>query len=527
MHAELRVIDLLTEAASAMCESNHSRTTHGVATPSIECDLELARILLRDLGAVRVSPPERTFAQGKTEEATPMTLYLRQLDLAAAQWLSRHGASFLRAGLAVVYIWFGALKFVPGLSPAEGLIERTVAWAIEPALFLPFLAMWECVIGLGLWLNRWNRAVLVLLLAHMGGTALPCVVCPELVWSQFPCVWTLEGQYILKNLVLIGGALTLAGSSKISAETLRVSQPFVFPPVTRTRGLSSRLLSSCNHSPVTQESRAKTRRSEPMPRLLIVIALVASVFGVLFTVSAGGTAPVKAAAVVSASVDVGSKTSEGAADSAAGKPLSFEIAFGTHLDMNLPEQDVFIERVPGSGEVFRVTTGDHNMKAPLFKTAVEVKHNPFDPNALGPHPKGEEFGMTLGQWLKHQGTGKYTFENGEGHLDLQFSGLVPNGVYTMWHSFIALPPTEPFSGALDLPLGARDGSESVFVADASGEARFKHSFHPGLEMSDVWTTSMLAINYHSDGKTYGGVPGSFGLSAHVPLFVLLPNRDGI
>ena len=207
--------------------------------------------------------------------------------------------------------------------------------------------------------------------------------------------------------------------------------------------------------------------------------------------------------------------------------IEFKVAFMTHLDMNLPEQDVFIEREPGSGQVYRVTKGDNNMKAPLYKTAVEVKHDPFDPKAIGPHPKGEPMGITLGQWLRHAGTGTYKYEKGTGHLDLEFSGLVPNGVYTMWHAFIALPPTEPFSGTLDLPLGARDGSESVFVADADGKAAFKHSFKPGLQMSDVWTTSMLAINYHSDGKTYGGLPGNFGLNAHVPLFVMLPKRPGL
>ena len=207
--------------------------------------------------------------------------------------------------------------------------------------------------------------------------------------------------------------------------------------------------------------------------------------------------------------------------------ISFEIAFMTHLEMNLPEQDVYIEREAGSNEVFRVTTGDNDMKAPLYKTAVAVKHDPFDPKAVGPHPKGEALGMTLGQWLKHRGTGTYSYRDGVGHLKLSFEGLVPNGVYTMWHAFMALPPTTPFSGTLDLPLGARDGSESVFTADANGKAEFVHSFRPGLQMSDVWTTSMLAINYHSDGKTYGGVPGDFGLNAHIPLFVMLPQREGI
>ena len=207
--------------------------------------------------------------------------------------------------------------------------------------------------------------------------------------------------------------------------------------------------------------------------------------------------------------------------------VSVDLAFVTHLDLDLAEQDVYIERVKGSGEVYRVTKGDHDMNAPLYAAAKYVPHDPFNPDALGPYPKGEAMGMTLGQWLKHQGTGTYTCEEGEGYLELQFTGLVPNGVYTMWHFFMAIPPPVPFTGTLDLPLGARDGSESVFVADANGKAKFKHKFKPCLEMSDVWTTAGLAINYHSDGKTYGGHPGEFGTVSHIPLFVMLPLRDGI
>ena len=75
--------------------------------------------------------------------------------------------------------------------------------------------------------------------------------------------------------------------------------------------------------------------------------------------------------------------------------------------------------------------------------------------------------------------------------------------------------------------GVQSEAESVFRADENGHAKFQHSFKPGLQMSDVWTTAMLAINYHSDGKTYGALPGNFGLNAHVPLFVMLPPRKGL
>ena len=204
---------------------------------------------------------------------------------------------------------------------------------------------------------------------------------------------------------------------------------------------------------------------------------------------------------------------------------SIDLVFTTHRDANLPEQGVFIERVAGSGEIYCPTVRDNDMDAPLYKSVGPIPHNPFDADAVGPHTKGEAFGMTLGEWLQHGGTGTFTCRNGEGHLDTQFTGLIPNGVYTMWHAFTAIPATKPFSGFLDLPLGARDGSTSVFVADARGRATFRHTFKPCLQMSGAWTTSMLAVNYHSDGKTYAAHAGDLGYNAHVPLFVMLPPRD--
>jgi hypothetical protein len=74
--------------------------------------------------------------------------------------------------------------------------------------------------------------------------------------------------------------------------------------------------------------------------------------------------------------------------------VSIDLAFITHLDADLPEQDVYIERVPGSGEIWRVTKGDNDMNAPLYKAAEETPHDPFNADAIGPHTKGEPLGMT-------------------------------------------------------------------------------------------------------------------------------------
>ena len=134
---------------------------------------------------------------------------VHRLENAATDWLARNGVHILRLGLGVVFLWFGALKLVPGMSPAEALVAKTVSWAVDPTWFLPVLAIWECAIGLGLIVNRLQRLTLLLLFAHMPGTFMPLVVCPELVWSSFPFGWTLEGQYILKNLVFVAAGWTV------------------------------------------------------------------------------------------------------------------------------------------------------------------------------------------------------------------------------------------------------------------------------------------------------------------------------
>ena len=95
-------------------------------------------------------------------------------------------------------------------------------------------------------------------------------------------------------------------------------------------------------------------------------------------------------------------------------PVSIDLAFVTHLDLDLAEQDVYIERTIGSSDVYRMTKGDHNMKAQLFATAEETPHDPFNADAVGPFKKGASLGFSLGEWLKHQGTGTYTCSEGEG-----------------------------------------------------------------------------------------------------------------
>ena len=127
------------------------------------------------------------------------------------------GEPVLRFGLGVVFIWFGVLKPL-GVSPAADLVARTVYWGVDPDWFIPVLGWWEVAIGIclidpGRWLGmgRWmTRAGILLMFLQMPGTFIPLVLLPDVTWQSFG-VPTLEGQYIIKNLVLIGAALYLGG----------------------------------------------------------------------------------------------------------------------------------------------------------------------------------------------------------------------------------------------------------------------------------------------------------------------------
>lgn len=208
-------------------------------------------------------------------------------------------------------------------------------------------------------------------------------------------------------------------------------------------------------------------------------------------------------------------------------PEQMTLSFIFHIDEQMAEQDVFYERVEGSGEVFRPTAATREMDAALYAPATAVPHNFLDTSDVGPYPKGKPLGITLGAWFAAKGAGTYSCKDGTGEIDIAFENLVPNGVYTMWHDFMVWPPTEPFIGTYDLPFGARDGSENVFVADEEGDARFKRKITPCLQLSGEHLAADLAIAWHSNGATYGPLPGEFSTNTHVQLYVGLPKRAGL
>ena len=141
----------------------------------------------------------------------PFGRRLDALDVWLTRWMARHGLLLMRVALGIIFFWFGALKLMPGLSPAEELVRRTV-FLLPPDTFQLVLAIWEMLIGIGLITGLFLRATLLLLFAQMGGTALPIFMAPDAVFTYFPFGLTLEGQYIVKNLTLITAAVVIGST---------------------------------------------------------------------------------------------------------------------------------------------------------------------------------------------------------------------------------------------------------------------------------------------------------------------------
>jgi uncharacterized membrane protein YphA (DoxX/SURF4 family) len=134
-----------------------------------------------------------------------------QLDWKITHWMAQHGVTLLRISMGVIFIWFGALKLIPGLSPAEDLIRASLSF-VPMQVFLPILAVWEIAIGIGFVTGRFTRVTILLLFLQMPGTVSPVFLRPDLVFTAFPFGLTLEGQYIVKNLVLISAGLVIGAT---------------------------------------------------------------------------------------------------------------------------------------------------------------------------------------------------------------------------------------------------------------------------------------------------------------------------
>jgi uncharacterized membrane protein YphA (DoxX/SURF4 family) len=142
--------------------------------------------------------------------------WLFQTDRSVTAWMADNGILLLRLSVGIVYFWFGALKFFSGMSPAEDLAQHTIeqlTFGLVPAdISIYLLAVWECFIGLGLIFGIYLRATLILLWLQMVGAIMPLFLFPQDVFQVIPIAPTIEGQYIIKNMVIISAGIVIGAT---------------------------------------------------------------------------------------------------------------------------------------------------------------------------------------------------------------------------------------------------------------------------------------------------------------------------
>ena len=168
------------------------------------------------VGTELLAPPARPTGE-RIQAHAPTRSGARRLGIdaavdAVADRCRRHGPLALRLSLALVFVWFGGLKLA-GATPVAGLISATLPF-LGSDLTVPALGAVEVVLGLAVLTGRAPRVTLLALAAHLTGTFLTFVTAPQLVFDGGnPLLLTADGEFVLKNLVLISAALVLVGAA--------------------------------------------------------------------------------------------------------------------------------------------------------------------------------------------------------------------------------------------------------------------------------------------------------------------------
>lgn len=126
------------------------------------------------------------------------------------KWLQQHSVTVLRLALGIIFVWFGALKLF-NASPIMSVVETAYPFFPEPGLRM-VLGMVEVIIGLGFITKIALKPIMILFLLQMAGTLTALVFVPSLFFVHSnPLVLTLEGEFVMKNLVLTAAGLVIYG----------------------------------------------------------------------------------------------------------------------------------------------------------------------------------------------------------------------------------------------------------------------------------------------------------------------------
>ena len=138
-----------------------------------------------------------------------------ELDRAIQNRMHFLGEPAARISLFIIFFWFGILKPL-GVSAAEPLVLKTVDWMplFSAQQWLAVIGWWEVIIGISFLFRKTTRLAIGLLFLQMTGTFMPLFILPEITFQEngIPFLPTLEGQYIIKNIIIISAAVVVGGN---------------------------------------------------------------------------------------------------------------------------------------------------------------------------------------------------------------------------------------------------------------------------------------------------------------------------
>jgi putative oxidoreductase len=147
-----------------------------------------------------------------------------RLDQKVIEFMSSYAILIIRVSLGIVFVWFGLLK-VMGVSPVSDLASQVVYW-LPSELFVSLLGIWEMAIGICLLLGKALRVILSLMFLQLAGTFLVLIMRPEAAFQGGnPLLLTTEGEFVIKNLVLIAAGLAVGGTVRYGCKERQRRQP--------------------------------------------------------------------------------------------------------------------------------------------------------------------------------------------------------------------------------------------------------------------------------------------------------------
>jgi putative oxidoreductase len=141
--------------------------------------------------------------------------WLQKTDERLIGFTRRYSLPALRIALGIIFIWFGFLKLT-GTSPVESLVANTIYW-MPPSVAIRTLGIVEVIVGAGLIVGWAMRLTLLIFFLQMASTFLVFLIVPDRAFQmRNPLLLTQEGEFVLKNLILIAAGLVIASAMPIA-----------------------------------------------------------------------------------------------------------------------------------------------------------------------------------------------------------------------------------------------------------------------------------------------------------------------